>query len=65
MYQASTAADGYFEGQTLPDIDTQYTAHNVALLVQTLARGSLYLITFVLGANTLGLTGGAGRVSLG
>ena len=54
LYLFSTAVNGYFEGQTLPE---QYTAHNIAVLVQTVVRGLSYLITFIFGANALGLTG--------
>ncbi|EFN54291.1 expressed protein [Chlorella variabilis] len=57
LFQASTAVDAYFDRQNLPDITTQYTAHNVAVLVQTVCRGLVYLITFIFGANALGLAG--------
>jgi hypothetical protein len=57
LFQASTLVDGYFERQTLPDQASQYTAHNVAVLVQTVCRGLVYLITFIFGANAVGLTG--------
>lgn len=33
----------------------QYTARNISVLVATVARGLVYLITFVFGANSLGL----------
>ena len=42
--------------QTLPE---QYTARNIAVLVQTVVRGLTYLITFIFGANALGLSGEA------
>lgn len=60
LFQASTAVDAYFDRQNLPDITTQYTAHNVAVLVQTVCRGLVYLITFIFGANALGLAGAQG-----
>lgn len=53
--------DAYFDRQTLPDAYTQYTAHNIAVLVQTVGRGLVYLITFIFGANALGLAGGPGQ----
>lgn len=49
--------DAFFDRQTLPDPVSQYTAHNIAVLVQTVSRGLVYLITFIFGANTLGLAG--------
>ncbi|PSC73526.1 hypothetical protein C2E20_3519 [Micractinium conductrix] len=57
LFQACTAVDAYFDRQTLPDAYTQYTAHNIAVLVQTVGRGLVYLITFIFGANALGLAG--------
>jgi hypothetical protein len=64
LFQASSAVDAYFDNQAIPDIYTQYTAHNVAVLVQTVGRGLVYLLTFIFGANALGLAGGwvGGRV---
>jgi len=52
LYLATTAVDGFFGAKTLPD---QYTARNIAVLVSTVARGLFYLITFIFGANALGL----------
>ena len=48
--------DSYFDQQQLP---TQYTARNIAVLVQTVVRGLVYLATFIFGANCAGLTGEA------
>lgn len=53
LFLLSTHVDGYFERQSLPE---QYTAHNITVLVQTIVRGLAYLVTFIFGANTLGLT---------
>ena len=44
--------DAYFAKQDLP---TQYTARNIAILIQTVARGTVYLITFIFSANAVGL----------
>lgn len=57
LFQASRGVDAFFDRQSLPDPVTQYTAHNIAVLVQTVSRGLVYLITFIFGANTLGLAG--------
>lgn len=57
LFQASRGVDAFFDRQTLPDPVSQYTAHNIAVLVQTVSRGLVYLITFIFGANTLGLAG--------
>ena len=54
LYLVTTAVDGYFADKPLPD---QYTARNIAVLVQTVVRGLAYLITFIFGANCVGLTG--------
>jgi hypothetical protein len=54
LYLLSTKVDGYFDAQQLP---SQYTARNVAVLIQTVVRGLAYLITFIFGANAAGLTG--------
>mgnify|MGYP001134028266 CR=1 FL=1 len=54
LFQLTQGVDGYFANKALPE---QYTAHNVAVLVQTVVRGLAYLITFIFGANALGLTG--------
>lgn len=52
LYLLSTRVDGYFAKQDLP---TQYTAHNVAVLIQTVVRGLMYLVTFIFAANATGL----------
>jgi len=52
LYLLSTSVDGYFADKELP---TQYTARNIAVLVQTVARGLVYLVTFIFGANAVGL----------
>ena len=57
FFQASTGVDAFFDRQALPDINTQYTAHNITVLVQTVCRGLVYLITFIFGANAVGLAG--------
>lgn len=44
--------DAYFAAKVLPD---QYTARNIAILVSTVGRGLFYLITFIFGANAVGL----------
>lgn len=56
LFQVTQLVDGYFALRALPE---QYTAHNIAVLVQTVVRGLAYLITFIFGANALGLTGAA------
>lgn len=48
----SRFVDDYFLRQELPD---QYTARNVTLLIQSVVRGLVYLITFIFGANATGL----------
>lgn len=53
LFQGCKVVDAFFDGQTLP---TQYTAHNIAVLVQTVVRGLAYLLTFIFGANALGLS---------
>lgn len=52
LYILSTTIDGFFDKQTLPQ---QYTARNIAVLVQTVVRGLSYLATFIFGANAVGL----------
>ncbi len=54
LFQLTQLVDGYFEAKALPE---QYTARNIAVLVQTVVRGLAYLLTFIFGANALGLTG--------
>ena len=44
--------DGFFAAKALPE---QYTARNIAVLVSTVARGLFYLLTFIFGANAVGL----------
>lgn len=46
--------DGYFDGQEIP---SQYTAHNITVTLRTVIRGLAYLLTFLFGANALGLAG--------
>ena len=52
LYLLSTATDSFFASRELP---TQYTARNIAILIQTVVRGLAYLITFIFGANAIGL----------
>jgi hypothetical protein len=52
LYLGTTAVDGFVDKQPLP---TGYTAHNIAVLVQTVVRGLAYLLTFIFGANCVGL----------
>jgi len=52
FYLLSTVVDDYFAGQNLP---SQYTARNITLLIQSVVRGLVYLITFIFGANATGL----------
>ena len=52
LYILSSSVDDYFAKQELP---TQYTAHNIALLIQTVVRGLSYLVTFIFAANATGL----------
>lgn len=61
LFLASGYVDAFLDKQTLPE---QYTARNVAVLVQTVCRGLVYLATFIFGANSLGLTGACGVVVL-
>ena len=48
----SSSVDDFFSRQELP---TQYTARNIAILIQTVVRGLAYLATFIFGANAVGL----------
>lgn len=52
LYLLSTNVDAYFAKQDLP---TQYTARNIAILIQTVGRGLVYLATFIFGANAVGV----------
>lgn len=52
FYLLSRVVDDYFVHQDLP---AQYTARNVALLIQSVVRGLVYLVTFIFGANATGL----------
>ena len=54
LFLVSSNVDGYFEGQALPD---QLTARNITITLRTVVRGLSYLMTFLLAANTVGLTG--------
>ena len=60
---AARAVDSFFEGQPMPDAAVNYTAHNVTVLVQTIARGLVYLATFIFSANALGLSGASCALS--
>jgi len=51
FYMLSRFVDDYFVHQELPD---QYTARNVTLLIQSVVRGLVYLVTFIFGANATG-----------
>ncbi|EIE21091.1 hypothetical protein COCSUDRAFT_33788 [Coccomyxa subellipsoidea C-169] len=53
LYLFSSNVDGYFERQPLPD---QYTARNITVAISTIVRGLSYLITFIFGANAVGLS---------
>lgn len=52
FYLLSKVVDDYFAHQDLP---LQYTARNITLLIQSVVRGLVYLITFIFGANATGL----------
>jgi hypothetical protein len=52
LYLLSTSVDAYFANKELP---TQYTARNIAVLIQTVIRGLSYLVTFIFAANATGL----------
>ena len=52
LYLLSTNVDAFFAKQDLP---SQYTARNIAILVQTASRGLVYLATFIFGANAAGV----------
>ena len=52
FYLLSRFVDDYFVHQELPD---QYIARNVTLLIQSVVRGLVYLVTFIFGANATGL----------
>lgn len=52
FYLLSRVVDDYFAHQNLP---SQYTARNITLLIQSVVRGLVYLVTFIFGANATGL----------
>jgi hypothetical protein len=52
LWNAAGAVDAFFAAKELP---TQYTARNIAVLVETVARGLVYLCTFIFSANATGL----------
>lgn len=52
FYLLSRVVDDYFAHQDLP---SQYTAQNITLLIQSVVRGLVYLVTFIFGANATGL----------
>ena len=52
FYMLSRLVDDFFLHQ---DIPSQYTARNVTLLIQSVVRGLVYLVTFIFGANATGL----------
>lgn len=54
LFQVCGYVDGYFDRQEMPD---QYTARNIAVTLKTVIRGLAYLMTFLFGANCLGLSG--------
>lgn len=54
LFQMCGLVDSYFAAKPMPE---QYTAYNVTVLLQTVVRGLAYLITFIFGANAVGLTG--------
>jgi len=54
LFQVCGLVDGYFDRQELPD---QYTARNITVTLRTVARGLAYLLTFLFGANCVGLSG--------
>ena len=54
LFQLCGLIDGYFARQELP---SQYTAHNITITLRTVVRGLAYLVTFLFGANAVGLAG--------
>ena len=57
LFLGSQTVDAFFDAKELP---SQYTARNIAVLIQTVVRGLVYLATFIFGANAAGLTGAVG-----
>jgi len=54
LFQVCGLVDGYFDRQDLPD---QFTARNITVTLRTVVRGLAYLLTFLFGANCVGLSG--------
>lgn len=54
LFQVCGLVDSYFDRQELP---AQFTARNITVTLRTVARGLAYLLTFLFGANCVGLTG--------
>jgi len=54
LYAVCLGVDAFFEGRALPDA---YSARNIAVTLRTIGRGLAYLLTFIFGANAVGLTG--------
>ena len=54
LYAVCLGVDAFFEGRDLPDA---YSARNIAVTLRTIGRGMAYLLTFIFGANAVGLTG--------
>ena len=54
LYLFSANVETFFAKQPTPD---QYTARNISVAIKTIVTGLTYLLTFIFGANTLGLSG--------
>ena len=54
LYAVCLGVDAFLEGRDLPDA---YSARNIAVTLRTIGRGMAYLLTFIFGANAVGLTG--------
>lgn len=54
LYAVCLGVDAFFEGRDLPDA---YSARNIAVTLRTIGRGLAYLLTFIFGANAVGLAG--------
>lgn len=52
FFLLSRVVDDYFAHQ---DVPSQYTARNITLVIQSVGRGLVYLVTFIFGANATGL----------
>lgn len=52
FFLLSQVVDDYFSHQ---DVPSQYTARNITMVIQSVVRGLVYLVTFIFGANATGL----------